>query len=461
ADPIVSLLFQWMSFDAVAAENVAIALRCYGIGLAAWGLTGLCGRFFAARMEQSKSTMTSLVALAANISISIALVQQGMGIAGLALGTTVSFVLCAAMRLWMLNASLRAEGIALRASDVLPSVGKTSLATAGALLAMLVAYAAVRDYDALPLALNRVFVLFVPLGFGVFAYCAVGLLLRSEQIEEVVLKLGRRGRGSSTAASEPQPVNPYCMDPPRRLLAWVKANPKLASQENFIPRITTFLNNKDWAVCNVGIELIGELRLPSFRHELAEITTCREPAPWAHRVLGGDFVKSGFLRRNAITALERLGETDALTERCLLMALGDPYFEVRSEAARVLGRSAESLGAPAREEAVVLLAYLAKGKYFEVAAEAVTALGHLALDAKVVDVLKTLHYHRNWQVRDRVVQAYGRLFARRIVANRTHILALLQDVLTTSEGFIPRFVLKEHMAELQDILLRDNQGPGR
>jgi len=34
-------------------------------------------------------------------------------------------------------------------------------------------------------------------------------------------------------------------------------------------------------------------------------------------------------------------------------------------------------------------------------------------------------------------------------------------VLATSEGFVPRFLLKEHMTELQARLLRDDQEPGR
>ena len=461
ADPIVSLLFQWMSFDSVAASNVAIALRCYAIGLTAWGLTGLCGRFFAARMEQSKNTITSFVALAVNVAVSIALVKQGMGVAGLALGTTAAFVLCAAMRLWMLNASLRSEGIALKASDVIPSIVRTGLATAAALLVMLVVHMAVRDFDALPLALNRFFVLSVPLCFGFSAYCAASLLLRSEQIDEMLIKLGRYGRSAAEAPHEPRPVNPYCMDPPQRLLSWVKANPKLASEYNFTRRATTFLNHKDWRVGNVGIKLVGELRIPSFRYDLAEIATCREPATFMQRLFGGDFVKPGFLRRNSIVALARLGEPDERVAGCLLMALDDPYFEVRSEAARVLGQFAESLGSEQRQDAAAGLKKLVKDKNFEVAAEAVTALGHLVVDDSVVEVLKGLHYHRNWQVRDRVVQAYRRLFVRRVLTDRHRILALLDDVLATSEGFVPRFLLKEHMTELQARLLRDDQEPGR
>ena len=460
ADPIVDLLFRYFAFDAVAAGHVSLALRCYAAGLVAWGLTGLCGRFFSARMEQGRSTLTSLVALGVNVAVSVILVKRGFGIAGLAIGTTSAFALCAAMRLWVLNRCLRAEGIALRVSDVIPSVVQTTLCTGGALLAMLVVHAAVADFTGLPSALNRLFVLGVPLGFGVFAFCAAGLLLRSEQVEEIFLKIGRKKRGNS-ASSEPRPVNPYCMDPPRRLLGWVGRNPKQASHYNFARRVTTFLNSRDWKVRNVGIKLVGELKLQSFRYDLAEIVTCREPAKLSLRLMGGDFTEPGFLRRNAIRALAQLGDPDPRAENALLMATGDPYFEVRVESVTLLGNWADKLTGPAREEAIALVSRLCKDRNFEVATGAVTALGKLALDDGVVEVLKRLHYHWNWQVRDAVVQAYGRLFSRRIVVDHHRILALLDDVLTTSEGFIPRFVLKEHMTELQQVLLREDRESGR
>ncbi len=461
ADPIVNLLFRWVNFDAVASAHVALALRCYAVGLTAWGLTGLCGRFFSARMEQSKSTLTSFIALAANISISVTLVNMGMGIAGLALGTTAALVLCAAMRLTMLCRSLRAEGIALKTSHVLPSVGHTTLATAGALIAMLVAYSAVKDFHALPLALNRLFVLGVPLAFALFAFCAAGLLLRSEQVEELLIRVNRRGRDNAAKGTEPRPVNPYCMDPPQRLLSWVKNHPDVAQHCNFARRIASFLGDDDWRVRYVGVKLAGTLDLKSFRYDLAELATSRKPASRWQRLLGGDFEEPGFIRRNAIISLRQLGEVDERIERCLLMAVGDPYFEVRMEAAATLGGFAASLSGPAREEALVRLTAARNDKSFEVAVAAVEALGKLALDEGVVDALKTLHFHRNWKVRNAVILAYGTLVSRRVLTNRGRILALLDDIPTTSEGFTPRFVLKENWQALQWRLLNKEEDPSR
>jgi murein biosynthesis integral membrane protein MurJ len=461
AEPLVRLVFGFGEFDREAVDRVSLALRCYAVGLVGWGLTGLCGRFFSARMEQSRSTATSILALGINIAVSLTLVSLGFGIAGLAIGTSVAFLVCAALRLALLNSAMKSEGTGMQAKDIWPSLWQTSVATAGALAAMMVAHEAVRSFDALPQILDRLFVLLVPLGFGALAFLAAAFLIRSEQVEEILFKLGRRGRRTPREPAGPRPINPYCIDPPSRLLAWVSKHPDAAQSYNFARRVTTFLNNRDWKVRNVGVKLVGKLKLSAFRDDLAEIVSCREPAPLSVRLLGGDFVQPGFLRRNAITALEALRNPDPRSHRALLLALDDPYYEVRVEGARVLGVFAERLGGACREEATARLIRLVKDRNFEVAAAATDALGSVAQDDTVVEVLRSLHYHRNWKVRDCVVGAYRRLFERSVVKDPRRLLALLDDVLTTSEGFIPRFVLKEHMTELQKRLLQGTRAePG-
>lgn len=460
SEPIVRLLFQYGSFSEAAVLEVALCLRWYAAGLLGWGLTGLAGRFFAARMEQNTNTLTSLAGLALNLAVSISLVRAGAGVAGIAIGTSAAFLGTAALRLAILARVLREEGIEIRRADVVPSLCQTAIATGGALLAALVVLPAVNGFDALPAALNRAFVLGVPATFGAFAFLATALLVRSEQLEEILLRLGRK-RTPPGVPVEPQPVNPYCIDPPGRLLDWVKANPSVRHAYNFARRVTTFLNSKDWRTRNVGVKLVGELGLKSFRYDLCAILANREAAPRSHRVLGGDFAQPGFLRRNAIVALERLGDSDPQAERALLDALADPYYEVRAEAARALGVLAGKLSGAGREEAAVRLQSRLGERNFEVLMEVVTALGSVSEDARVVDHLRALHYHRNWQVRDRVVLAYGALHARGVVPDRTRVLALLDDVLTTSDGFTPRFILREHLADLQSRLLGAAVAPER
>ena len=185
--------------------------------------------------------------------------------------------------------------------------------------------------------------------------------------------------------------------------------------------------------------------MPPFRYDLAEIVTCREPAPLTHRVLGGDFVKPGFLRRNAIVALEQMGEIDPRTERCLLMALGDPYFEVRAAATIAIKRFASRLTPEARTAACIRMKEMVRERNFEVAMGAVEGLAAAVVDDSVLDVLGELHYHRNWRVRNAVVLAYLEVHRRGIADDRDDVLARLDDILITCDSFTPSFELKENL----------------
>lgn len=453
AEPMVSLLFEYHLFGARDTGFVAMALRLYAVGLVGWGVTGLCGRFFSARLEQPKATATSLLGLGINVGLSVLLVSLGMGIAGLALGTSAAFLVVGAVRLWMLGRSLAAEGVPLRPSDILPSVQQAVIASAGGAVAMVVVHAAVSGFNGLPLVLNRLFVLGVPLLFGAFGFLATALMVGSEQMEDIMVRLRRRRERSGHSGEAPPPVNPYCLKP-ERLLAWVKAHPGAHLQYNFARRVKSFLGARDWKVRNAAVKLVGELRLKTFRYDLCRIVLDRTPAPLTDRLLGGDFREPGFVRRNAIRSLVLLEVVEPRIEHALMEALRDPYYEVRSGAACALASFAAHL--ELREEISARLEELTRDRNFEVVQAAVKALGRVASDDRVVPSLKALHYHRNWQVREQVVLAYRSMHERRVIKDPRRLLALLDDVLATSEGFRPHFTLKENLGELQSRLLAES-----
>ncbi len=446
AEPIVNLLFAWGA-GAGKTASVALVLRCYSIGLAGWGLTALFGRFFSARMEQWTATATSLGGLAFNVGLSITFVRMGMGVGGIALGTSIAFTVNALLRFTMLQRTLRAEGAALKAADVVPSLLQTLAATLGAVVVMLLVWQAVRDFHALPEVFNRLFILVVPLLFGAFAFAAIGVVVRSEQIEEILLRVMRRRSPSGGGSG---PVNPYCIAP-ERLLKFVQTNRELAKNYNLARRTAEFLENRAWQTRNTGVKLVGELGLTSFRQKLCEMATCRVPAPRVERLLGGDFKQPGFVRRNALESLEKLGDVDVMVERALLASLEDPYYEVRSRAAAMLGRLAERMSGATLEQAAVRLGKLATTeRHIEVLNAVVRALGSVARDEGAVETLRKLHYHGNWLVRDGVVEAYDRLVRRGLLAP-TRALALLDDVLITCDGFEPRFRIKERIMNTQQL----------
>jgi hypothetical protein len=264
-------------------------------------------------------------------------------------------------------------------------------------------------------------------------------------------------------ASTRLPENPYCIESALRLQAYVKRTPPHRYDgQRLARRIRAFINHPRWDVRNVGVKLAGELALKSLRDVLIQRATDRRPAKWTHRLLGGDFHDPGFVRRNAVSSLHQLGTPDDETLDAFEFALLDPYYEVRTEAAKVFDSLGASLDSDRCRSVVAQLSTrVLTEKNFEVARAAVLALGSIAKEESVVELYRKLHYHRNWRVRDAIVTGYARLFERGIIKEAGRLLALLDDVLTTSEGFTPRFVLKENLVGLQRRLLssRDDASP--
>ena len=460
AEPLVRLVFEWWRFGPEETLRVAGALRFYSVGLVAWGLTSLCGRFFSARLEQSRSTATSFAALGINIVLSVSFIRMGFGAEGLALATSLSFFACAGIRLRLLTRAYRDEGVELCVADLWREGSKIAAASAVAGVAMAVSFGAVAGFAGLPVFLSRLFVLAVPAAFGVFAFIATAFFFKSEPLEDLLLRLRRR-RGVSEVPRAPAAVNPLCIGA-SALLRWVERHPRSLLDYNFARRVKTLLGSGSWQVRNQAVKLVGLLRIKTLRHDLCAKVVCREKASRWARLFGGDYREPGFVRRNAIASLRQISVCDSEVERALLEALGDRYYEVRSAAAGALKSFASQLTPASQEEAAERTRRLCADRNFEVARAATLALGELALDEGVLATLKRLHYHRNWRVREALIRTYGRLLKRGILKNDKQVLALLDDILITTEGFTPVFPLKETMQELQTSLLggEEEQGGG-
>jgi hypothetical protein len=314
--------------------------------------------------------------------------------------------------------------------------------------------AAVRNFEGIPgtfgVVFNRAFQLGVPAFFGAFAFAGTAFLLESQQMDEILARL-QRGRGQAPdrkPAREARPVVPQWLAP-AALLKWVLANPAAALHCNLNKRVAQLLERPRWQDRNVGVKLVGLLKMRPHRARLCGMVASRERAPLSRRLLGADLTEAGFVRRNAVEALGRLSDPDQRTEEALLLALRDPYWEVRAAAAESLGDLAPLLTIETRSRALEALPDLAQGRCFETATQAVRAIGSLARDDSVLPALKRLHYHANWQVRDAVVCAYEELHRRGIVADGLKLRELLDDVLVTCDSFRPFFQLKENLVRVR------------
>ena len=211
-------------------------------------------------------------------------------------------------------------------------------------------------------------------------------------------------------------------------------------------RAATHLTSKNWRMRNAGVKMVGILRQRDKLPVLAGFVKDRAPASRMRRLFGGDFETNGFIRRNSMASLIRLGVASPLMREVILCGLEDPYFEVRSQAARAVQAFRASLEND--QEIVERLLNCAKDKYFEVAVEAVKAMGSVASAETALEVFRSLSQHENWRVRQAVVEACCALLDRGQDVPKAFLSEILAGMMVTSTGFCPSFSLKLAVAKL-------------
>lgn len=93
ATPIVKLLFERGEFDARATSMTAIALIMYSVGMVAFGLRDILGRVFYSLQDTKTPMLNGVLAVSMNIVLNFILVRY-LGMAGLALATSISAMIC-------------------------------------------------------------------------------------------------------------------------------------------------------------------------------------------------------------------------------------------------------------------------------------------------------------------------------------------------------------------------------
>lgn len=93
-------------------------------------------------------------------------------------------------------------------------------------------------------------------------------------------------------------------------------------------QVGVFLDDPAWKVRNVGVKLVGALRLNVHRQRVIEFML--------------DQRQVGFIRRNAATAIGQFDDMPSPADEALRKALEDRYWEVRIEAIKALATFAVS-----------------------------------------------------------------------------------------------------------------------
>ena len=217
-------------------------------------------------------------------------------------------------------------------------------------------------------------------------------------------------------------------------------------------RVDGFLKDQRWPIRNEGVKLVGLLGYRERLSFLLALLRDRTPAPFFQRILGGDYRQVGFIRRNAVTAIGRLGVYDAPVRAVLLDLLADPYYEVRSAAALAfadLAHGPETADADGERDEEVLngLRGLLRESSFEIRSGAMRALGKMG-DGAVTEWLRPFYQDPNGKVRQAVIDALADLVRRKMIADLDDLREELDDILVTSNHFEPEFPIKRTLNRL-------------
>ncbi len=218
----------------------------------------------------------------------------------------------------------------------------------------------------------------------------------------------------------------------------------------FVSRAASLLASPAWEQRNLGVKLLGLLHARDKLPLLLALLEDKRPAPWYQRLFGGDYRQVGFIRRNVLTAIGRLGVVRPDVERALLAAFHDPYFEARAEAVRTASRLSERL--LDRAAIVEGLRGLLADRWLEVAAAAADALGKIGGPHDALPALLALKDAKYWMVRAAALEGIFSLVRRGEAGDHDALKADLQAFVLTSTDFKPEFQIKRLYGRVIDAM---------
>jgi len=186
-----------------------------------------------------------------------------------------------------------------------------------------------------------------------------------------------------------------------------------------------WLSSRNWKIRNDAVKIIGELKLRDYTGVLIEMLTDRKPAKLIDRIFGGDFYQVGFIRRNAATALGKIGEPGKTVETALLTALNDPYWEVRTAAIKACAMIFTE-GVP--DALMRALAAKLDDRVFDVVAAAVRAANNRGAGKDILPRLRKLYDHPNSLVKLAVISTIRGLFERGVITDRKALESELRNI---------------------------------
>ena len=249
--------------------------------------------------------------------------------------------------------------------------------------------------------------------------------------DEALLHALEHRRAASLPAGVPRPAQPRAEDRPY-----------------YISRAASLLARRGWEARNVGIKLLGLLEGREKLPLVVALLNDRRPAPWYKRLFGGDFEQVGFIRRNALTTIARLGVVTPEIEDVLAAGLADPYYEARAEACRAITVLDRHLSDSGRARLIAGLITLLGDRWLEVAAAAAEALGHVGGETDARLALLALVDHKYWLVRAAALRGLHALVERGRAGDLDTLEQAARGFALTATDFRPEFTIRTSYGRL-------------
>jgi len=312
AEPIVSVLFERGNFDQANVVNTAYALKFYSIGLIGWGIHSLTVRIFSARIDNKTSMILNFFMLLVNVGLSIWLVNTSLTFAGLALATSLSFLIFAFIRVMVLKIKLEREEISIKKTDILLSFTKTLVATVIMVIVLVESKYVFTELEFKSKLVGNLFLLFSLTFIAISVYLLTSLLLKNTEL----LIFKRKIRKKETDM-------PVSMLSPFQFLEKISKNSD-AYKDDYFYKINIYTSSSRWEIRNIGIKLIGLFKDTGKVNYLKDLLKSEK--------------ENGFIKRNALNSLVQLNAWNPELKALQRHLLEDPYYEVRVAAILYLAK---------------------------------------------------------------------------------------------------------------------------
>jgi putative peptidoglycan lipid II flippase len=443
ATPLVRFIFEGGKFTAVGTSMTSIALVCYALGLLGWSLTSLYSRVFSSQLDTRTSMITNAGSVVVYLFFALILVHTPLLHAGLALATSISFTFNMIWRHRIIARRLAADGAPLGMKRFLPTLAKTGVAGAVMVMVMQLVFVEPRAGAGF---LGKTWAFVAPATIGLTVFTVFAYLLRTGPLVDFLNYFAARF-GLGKPFGRP-PIHFQEGDGNVRLLSaaglLAEAQRRTFNDEEMAiarERLQIYLTHDDWWIRNIGVKLVGALRLTDELDALVDAVCARtNDRRWVLKRLLGDPRDAGFVRRNALDSLMQLGVCDQRVRRALLHALEDPYYEVRQHALRAALFFADRLrGDP---QIVAAAARRLRDRHFEVAPAAIRAFVELTASPRGIEEVMPLLDDPRWPVRAAAVEGCRRLHERGLVEDPAALERALRRTLLAAEMVEPVSPLK-------------------